>query len=302
MSDLFLRPLFTWRSAMASAYGPPNPTTRHVLLTLALHMNEKGESCYPTIEQLATETALSRRAVIYNMAQAEADGWIGKRETPMTGKGQGWRRIEYFPIIPNGIEEALKTAKIEGGAPGSPRQGGASGDKGGAFNDTKVVHQVHPSTSRSTSKSTPGRATRLPTDFEMPEPWLVWAMGEQPTWNMEHSIKISAMFKDFWIAKAGKDGAKLNWQATWRNWVRKEGPMPGPGRAVAQAPRPPVECQYVDRPGADICGMPNAKPDPLYSMKPICEHHHLKLAKPAVSLERVNEHMANIKRAARAQA
>jgi len=27
-------------------------------------------------------------------------------------------------------------------------------------------------------------------------------------------------FRDYWIAKAGKDGVKLDWQATWRNWLR----------------------------------------------------------------------------------
>jgi hypothetical protein len=27
-------------------------------------------------------------------------------------------------------------------------------------------------------------------------------------------------FRDYWIAKPGKDGVKLDWQATWRNWCR----------------------------------------------------------------------------------
>ena len=29
-------------------------------------------------------------------------------------------------------------------------------------------------------------------------------------------------FSDFWRAKPGKGGAKLDWRATWRNWVREE--------------------------------------------------------------------------------
>jgi hypothetical protein len=28
-------------------------------------------------------------------------------------------------------------------------------------------------------------------------------------------------FRDFWVAKAGKDAAKMNWEATWRNWIRR---------------------------------------------------------------------------------
>ena len=27
-------------------------------------------------------------------------------------------------------------------------------------------------------------------------------------------------FRDYWSAKAGKDACKVNWNATWRNWVR----------------------------------------------------------------------------------
>jgi len=28
-------------------------------------------------------------------------------------------------------------------------------------------------------------------------------------------------FRDYWIAKPGKDGVKLDWAATWRNWMRR---------------------------------------------------------------------------------
>lgn len=33
---------------------------------------------------------------------------------------------------------------------------------------------------------------------------------------------IGASFRDFWKAKAGAGGSKLDWSATWRNWCRKE--------------------------------------------------------------------------------
>ena len=152
-TDLFLRPLFDWRSAIASDFGPPNPTTRHVLLTLSLHMSAKGDSCFPSIELLVRETGLSRRAVITHLQAASQAGWVGKQERPERN-GQGWRRVEYFSLIPNGVEEQLKAEYAERGAGRAPRQGGASGAQGGAPDDTKVVHQVHLSTSKRTSKST----------------------------------------------------------------------------------------------------------------------------------------------------
>jgi hypothetical protein len=35
---------------------------------------------------------------------------------------------------------------------------------------------------------------------------------------------VAAGFRDYWHAKPGKDGAKLDWSATWRNWCRREKP------------------------------------------------------------------------------
>jgi hypothetical protein len=42
--------------------------------------------------------------------------------------------------------------------------------------------------------------------------------------DIEHEL---ASFGDYWRARPGKDGTKLDWDATWRNWLRKA----RPGRA-----------------------------------------------------------------------
>ncbi len=34
--------------------------------------------------------------------------------------------------------------------------------------------------------------------------------------------RIAAGFVDYWVAKSGPNAVKLDWSATWRNWVRKE--------------------------------------------------------------------------------
>ena len=63
------------------------------------------------------------------------------------------------------------------------------------------------------------RGSRLPTDWSLPVDWKTWAEAERPDLNAE---KVSESFKDFWIAKPGAGGVKLNWEATWRNWVRSQ--------------------------------------------------------------------------------
>lgn len=63
------------------------------------------------------------------------------------------------------------------------------------------------------------RASRLPTDFTLPDDWSTFCQTERPDLDPE---KTFDKFRDYWTAKAGKDGAKLDWLATWRNWVREE--------------------------------------------------------------------------------
>ncbi len=40
-------------------------------------------------------------------------------------------------------------------------------------------------------------------------------------------------FRDYWIAKPGKDGCKLDWDATFRNWLRKAAEFAGAGPSGA---------------------------------------------------------------------
>lgn len=59
--------------------------------------------------------------------------------------------------------------------------------------------------------------TRLPDDFEV--------TAEMVTWFREHCQHVDGKwetekFCDYWRAKPGKDGRKLDWVATWKNWMR----------------------------------------------------------------------------------
>jgi hypothetical protein len=62
------------------------------------------------------------------------------------------------------------------------------------------------------------RATRLSTDFELPEDWIEFCKSERPDLDAQ---KTFAEFKDHWIAQAGAKGVKSDWTANWRNWVRR---------------------------------------------------------------------------------
>ena len=66
------------------------------------------------------------------------------------------------------------------------------------------------------------KGSRLTQDFILPNQWIVEALAIKPILKTTEIYEIFFTFKDYWISKAGKDGVKLDWLATWRNWVRRQ--------------------------------------------------------------------------------
>lgn len=48
------------------------------------------------------------------------------------------------------------------------------------------------------------------------------AIEINPSFTREWFVETAHKFKDYWIAKSGKDATKIDWLATWRNWVRND--------------------------------------------------------------------------------
>lgn len=63
------------------------------------------------------------------------------------------------------------------------------------------------------------RGSRLPAEWEPSEPLKAWASKERPDLDM---VVVVARFRDHWAAAPGSRGVKLDWDATFRNWVRNE--------------------------------------------------------------------------------
>lgn len=80
---------------------------------------------------------------------------------------------------------------------------------------SQTLPPIIPQTPSSTDTK---RARRLPIEWALPMAWGEWAKGEG---FPEQIIRLEAeKFRDFWCSKSGKDATKLDWEATWRNWMR----------------------------------------------------------------------------------
>lgn len=77
------------------------------------------------------------------------------------------------------------------------------------------------------------RGARLPSTWVLPRSWGLEAQRLCPGLTVERIREIADEFRDYWVALPGSKACKLDWEATWRNWVRKEGrnAMPRNGRS-----------------------------------------------------------------------
>lgn len=64
------------------------------------------------------------------------------------------------------------------------------------------------------------RGTRLPNDWVLPGEWGRWALRETGL-PRERILLEAATFADYWQALPGAKAVKLDWEKTWRNWVRR---------------------------------------------------------------------------------
>lgn len=62
--------------------------------------------------------------------------------------------------------------------------------------------------------------TRLPVNFELPDDWRAFAVDER-NWPEAEVMREFDEFRDYWLGKPGREGRKVDWLATWRNWVRR---------------------------------------------------------------------------------
>jgi hypothetical protein len=80
-----------------------------------------------------------------------------------------------------------------------------------------AIPETERETETETKKEKKTLGKRLASDFTFPKEWAEFCMQTRPEL---HPTRTFDQFKDYWISQAGQKGVKLDWFATWRNWVR----------------------------------------------------------------------------------
>ncbi|MEJ5084828.1 helix-turn-helix domain-containing protein [Brucella pseudogrignonensis] len=139
------RRAWSWRHAFASSSLPA--TTKAVLHTLGMFMNEFGESCYPTVADICRYSGFDKKTVLKHLSSARDAGWIA---ISLHGyRGQKWKRQEYAARWPERdlVAACPPSDNVQGGgAIPPPSQTSNAVDfvsEGGGIEGEKVVEQVH---------------------------------------------------------------------------------------------------------------------------------------------------------------
>lgn len=83
--------------------------------------------------------------------------------------------------------------------------------------DSTNQSTINQSTNQPLKEKASPSGSRLSADWSLPWDWKQWAEQERPDLDV---IKQAASFADYWHGIAGNKGRKLDWLATWRNWIR----------------------------------------------------------------------------------
>lgn len=187
--------LFSWRQAVVTS--DLSSTTKHVLLTLACHMNDMGESCFPSVDTLSVETSLSRRTVITHIQKAKQEYWLN---VGLHGfGGQKWRSHEYTVSIPQKVVKESNHVFEEGGEPVA---------EGGEPDDQKVVKEVHSNSSYNSSyNSSVSLGTSADTDDTQ----------EDRKSKRQSRYEYTEAFESAWAGYPKRDGPN-NKRAAFKAW------------------------------------------------------------------------------------
>jgi len=85
------------------------------------------------------------------------------------------------------------------------------------LSDSNATHNTLPITQDTKPIKENKKGSRLSQDWFLTKAMGEWASQERPDIDVR---QVAEQFKDYWIAQPGQKGVKLDWDATWRNWVR----------------------------------------------------------------------------------
>jgi len=167
-----------------------------VLLALSDFSNDDGW-CWPSVATIARKARISERGARGILRRLEADSLLVCELSK--GRASSRYRVITDPEAASGLTPSNpEDSDIQPGSPLPP-------------NLKRTI-------TKKDSEDSTKKGTRLLENWTLPKHWGTWAMEQGQ--SMDQVRCQADKFLDYWIAIPGQRGVKINWQATWRNWIR----------------------------------------------------------------------------------
>lgn len=186
-----------------------------VMWGMANHHSDSG--AWPAISTLAKYASVSERRVQQIIRQLAEMGEIKIEE--QGGFGTQYKTNRYWILIqcPADCDGSLQhRTGVKSGAPGVK-----SGDLRGEAQGQSGVKPTSPEPNKNLIELNQGEklgnAHRLPSDFKpLQKHWD--EMAEHFPW-VDLKLQTHA-FEDYWLSVVPGKDKKIDWQRTWKNWIR----------------------------------------------------------------------------------
>lgn len=262
---------------------PVSHACMRVLMVLAEHADDDGSRCYPALDRIASEAQTDRKTVVRCLDKLEQDGIIARQAGGGRTRSTEYRLCMEFKQ-PETVAQSHSIQPKNSGAEPQNTDGnsGAVTINSGLVTEKQwpgatllcpePVHTLSEKVEASQAAPPPPadcadsiksaiadrpdpRGSRLPTDWQPGADGMAYAV--------EHGLDTAAVaedFRDFWLAKAGKDGRKADWPRTWKRWCREE---------AKRRPRARASPRYDGRSDEAVMRAAGLWPEPFETVPPV---------------------------------
>lgn len=224
-------------------------TERLVLLAIADCASDDGANAYPSMAELMRKTGLSERGVQYAVKNLMT---MGELFVSANGGPRGCNRYRVIMSTPQAVPPAefapppqilrdtlSDSSQVWNVTPADPaprtvctppqtvRQTPADPAPGTVLEPSEIS-----SSKRSSMSTQRRRGTRIPDDFTVTPDMVTWARTTVPQVDGRRETE---KFVNYWRAKS-TNATKLDWAATWRNWMLTAAERLPQGRAAPHQP------------------------------------------------------------------